>query len=108
MIDVGRNTVDLRGEGYWFARNVDEVARLRTELSMVSALTMSVWQAAKYVPPLFCAIELIDTECASSRAAGRRRSLVRDSEEVDMHRHVVPGVQRVFAVWENFHAAEKT
>jgi hypothetical protein len=46
VIDVGRNTVDLRGEGYWFARNLDEVARFRTELGMVSAVTMSVWQAA--------------------------------------------------------------
>jgi hypothetical protein len=47
MVDVTHHPVDLSGEGGWFAGHMHEVAVLRTKMGVVTALTMSVWQAVR-------------------------------------------------------------
>jgi hypothetical protein len=45
MVDVTYHLIDLGGEGNWFSGHMHEVSVLRTKMGVVTALTMSVWQA---------------------------------------------------------------
>jgi hypothetical protein len=45
VIDVARNFVGFRGEGDRYSRHADEVSIAQLEVSVLTALAMSVWQS---------------------------------------------------------------
>lgn len=45
MIDVGRDTIDFRGERNWSAGKMNQVAMVKSKVAARGLLSASMWQA---------------------------------------------------------------